>query len=46
MALYGVKVKAAKPPKPAPARKLLWPKAAPKKSTSSKLYPGDKKHAT
>lgn len=38
MALYGVKVKAAQPAKPVPVRKLLWPKAPPKKSPSSKLY--------
>lgn len=43
MAMYGVKIKAAQPAKAAP-RKLapLWPKASPKKSTSSKLY-GDPK---
>lgn len=42
--MYGVKIKAAAPVKAVPARKVtpLWPKAKPKKSTSSKLY-GDPK---
>lgn len=45
MAMYGVKIKAAAAPAKAVATRKptpLWPKAAPKKSTSSKLY-GDSK---